>query len=71
MTMDDLSRYSGEDHALWRVRLRLGNWASQHSNVTPLDGTDRNSPTFGDLRAVLGALAASLTPNSDRKEKGE
>lgn len=28
-------------------------WASQHSNVTPLDGTDRNSPTFGTLRDAL------------------
>lgn len=35
------------------ARERLKKWASQHSNVTPLDGTDRNSPTFGDLRLVL------------------
>lgn len=47
-----------EGEELHRARLLLGNWASQHSNVTPLDGTDRDSPTFGDLRAVLKALAA-------------
>ena len=35
---------------------RLSVWASQHSNVTPLDGNDRDSPTFGDLRALI-ALA--------------
>ena len=35
---------------------RLTDWTSRHSNVTPLDGTDRDSPTFGDLRALLSAL---------------
>lgn len=38
------------------ARAELLEWASQHSNVTPLDGTDRDSPTFGDLRAALAAL---------------
>jgi hypothetical protein len=38
---------------------RLRQWASQHSNVTPLDGTDRHSPTFGDLRALLSAMGVS------------
>jgi hypothetical protein len=37
---------------------RLVAWAKQHSNVTPLDGTDRDSPTFGDLRAAIRALSA-------------
>lgn len=36
------------------ARARLEKWCDAlHSDVTPLDGTDRDSPTFGDLRAVF------------------
>lgn len=44
---------------------RLTAWASQHSNVTPLDGTDRNSPTFGDLRTLLTLARQSVVQQSD------
>lgn len=37
---------------------RLQAWASNHSDVTPLDGTDRDSPTFGALRAILNSVPA-------------
>lgn len=40
---------SNAEHAIER----LTTWASQHSDVAPLDSTDRNSPTFGDLRELL------------------
>lgn len=44
-------------------RERLQKWAGQHSDVTPLDGTDRNSPTFGDLRTLLANFALGAVTN--------
>lgn len=43
------------------VVARLSQWARQHSDVTPLDGTDRDSPTFGDLRYLLSRLVTKTS----------
>lgn len=56
-TIEALTRVQPSTSSVEAVaRAELLEWASQHSNVTPLDGTDRDSPTFGDLRAALAAL---------------
>lgn len=37
------------------ARIRLLEWASDHSSLTKLDPADRFSPTFGDLRSAMGS----------------
>jgi hypothetical protein len=48
---------------------RLVEWSKLHSNVTPLDGTDRDSPTFGELRAALSRISeleSALRPFAEK-----